>query len=171
MNPDDYLLQLKSTVSSILDQMAPIRQGHRPGGKKGARWLSVDAISAKRNRRQLERLWKKSGSEIDRVKYRTACQQANLLINKSRNQHHCDRITSTGKNIRQVWTAVKDLLHVDRGRYPVRLPIGETTHLFHQNWLFTTLTKSTIFVQTLRSSWLVKILIHCRLIKGTKDHV
>ena len=60
-------------------------------------------------------------SEIDRVNYRTACRKTNSLINASRNQHHCERIISAGKNLRQVWTAVKDLLHVDRGSQPVRL--------------------------------------------------
>ena len=107
--PDEYVAQLKSTVTAILDQVAPTRRGQRPGGRQGARWLSADAVAAKRNRRRLERRWKKSGCERDRVDYRTACRQTNLLINASRNQHHCDRIAAAGTNARRVWTCALSL--------------------------------------------------------------
>ena len=125
--PDEYVAQLKSTVTAILDQVAPTRRGQRPGGRQGARWLSADAVAAKRNRRRLERRWKKSGSERDRVDYRTACRQTNLLINASRNQHHCDRIAAAGTNARRVWTAVKELLHVERDGQRVRSAADDAT--------------------------------------------
>ena len=125
--PDEYVAQLKSTVTAILDQVAPTRRGQRPGGRQGARWLSADAVAAKRNRRRLERRWKKSGSERDHVDYRTACRQTNLLINASRNQHHCDRIAAAGTNARRVWTAVKELLHVERDGQRVRSAADDAT--------------------------------------------
>ena len=64
------------------------------------------------------------------------------------------RITSAGKNIRQVWTAVKDLLHVDHGSYPVRLPLFTNkldNSSFSSKLVVYFVNKSTIFVQTLRS--------------------
>jgi len=78
--------------------VAPIRHGTRPGGRLAAKWLEPEAVSAKQHRRQLERRWKKSGSDQDRVAYRASCRRAHLLINLSRNK-------------RRVWGAVKDLLH------------------------------------------------------------
>jgi Reverse transcriptase (RNA-dependent DNA polymerase)/Endonuclease-reverse transcriptase len=118
--PDEYVAQVKSTVTDILDQVAPMRSGHRPGGRNGARWLSADAVAAKRMRRRLERRWKRSGYDHDRIEYRAACRRANSLINASRNQHRYERVIAAGRDPRRVWTAVKNLLHVNRGTQCVR---------------------------------------------------
>ena len=56
--PDGYLGQLESTVTVILDELAPMRHGTRPGGRKGAKWLEPEAVAAKQLRRRLERRWK-----------------------------------------------------------------------------------------------------------------
>jgi len=48
--------------------------------KKIRRWLSDEAVTARRLRRRLERQWRSTGSDTDRVKYRQACRQANRLI-------------------------------------------------------------------------------------------
>ena len=111
--PDEYLNQLESTVTAILDEVAPIRHGTRPGGRMAAKWLEPEAVSAKQHRRQLERRWKKSGCEQDRVAYRASCRRANLLINSSRNKRRYQRITDAGRDSRRVWGAVKDLLYTD----------------------------------------------------------
>ena len=75
--PDEYLSQFESTITSILDVVAPVRRGTRPGGRKAAKWLEPEAVSAKQNRRRLERRWKRSGCEQDRVAYRVSCRRAN----------------------------------------------------------------------------------------------
>jgi len=108
--PDDYLNQLESTVTGILDEMAPIRRGSRAGGRMAARWLDPEAVAAKKLRRRLERRWKKFGSEPDRIAYRAACHRANTLINSSRNRYRCQRVVEAGKDTRRVWSAVKNLL-------------------------------------------------------------
>ena len=82
---DELVDQLQVTVTSILDEVAPMRRGKRAHGRKSARWLSPEAIAAKQLRRRLERRWKKTKAEADRAVYRTACRKANQLINASRN--------------------------------------------------------------------------------------
>jgi hypothetical protein len=67
--PDAYLDQLDSTVTSVLDVIAPIRRGDRASGKKAARWLEPEAVAIKQQRRILERRWKKDGKESDRLAY------------------------------------------------------------------------------------------------------
>jgi hypothetical protein len=114
---DEMVRQLEEAVTGILNELAPVRVGHRPNSRKGARWLSAEAISAKRLQRKLERLWKETGSETVRVEYRHACRKANVAINASRNRHQCNRIMEAAGNPRQVWAAVKDLLHCG-GRQP-----------------------------------------------------
>jgi len=74
---DEYLNQLVSTVTAILDEVATIRHGTRPGGRMAAKWLELEAMSAKQHRRQFERRWKKSGQ--DRVACRASCQRAELI--------------------------------------------------------------------------------------------
>ena len=37
--PDEYLGQFESTITTILDEVAPIRHGTRPGGRKAGKWL------------------------------------------------------------------------------------------------------------------------------------
>jgi len=90
-----------------------MRRGNRAHGRKSARWLSPEAIAAKQLRRRLERRWKKTKAEADRVLYHTACRKANQLINASRNQHRCHQISEG--NHRRDWSAVKNLLHGDCG--------------------------------------------------------
>jgi len=112
--PDGYLGQLESTVTMILDELAPMRHGTRPCGRKGAKWLEPEAVAAKQLRRRLERRWKKSGHESDRAAYRATCQRANTLINSSRNRHRYQRVVEAGNNSRRVWSAVKDLLYINQ---------------------------------------------------------
>ena len=103
-SPYSYLAQFETAVTTVLNQVAPLKVGHRPGpgGRRGARWLDPEAITAKQHRRRLERRWKKTGSEPDRVAYRDACRHTNKLINASRNRHRCQRIIDAEKNARQV---------------------------------------------------------------------
>ena len=77
---DDYAEQLVRVVSQQLDVMAPLRHGLRRPAKPITKWLSPDAVAAKRVRRRLERKWHSTGSEQDWRAYRHACQMANELI-------------------------------------------------------------------------------------------
>jgi hypothetical protein len=109
--PDEYVDRLESTVVDILDELAPLKHGHGSQAKNSARWISNEAIAAKRLRRKLERRWKSTGAETDRVKYRMACRNANALINASRNQHRYQHIVELKGDARRTWSAVKMLLH------------------------------------------------------------
>ena len=59
--PDEFVAEMNSCITHILDEIAPLRRGTRPNGRKAARWLSPEAVAAKRRRRRLERRWKKTG--------------------------------------------------------------------------------------------------------------
>ena len=73
--------------------------------------MSDEAIAAKRLRRRLERRWKSTRAEIDRVAYREACRKANSLINATRNQHRYQHIMELNGDSRRTWSAIKVLLH------------------------------------------------------------
>jgi len=91
-DPDIFVDQLERTVIKILDELAPLRIGKRPNSRKSARWLSPEAVNAKKHRRRLERRWKSTGAECDRIDYRKACRHANKLINESRNTQRYHRL-------------------------------------------------------------------------------
>jgi len=57
-DPDKFVCQLEQELTNILNELAPLRYGSRPRGRKNARWLSEDAIQVKQLRRRLERCWK-----------------------------------------------------------------------------------------------------------------
>ena len=55
--------------------------------------------------------WKYSKLETDRLSYRQACRNANILINASRNKDHFRKIEDCTLDTKMKWRAIKDLLH------------------------------------------------------------
>ena len=64
---DGYANQMKTEITSLLDTAALLKTGHRSGPRKAKNWLSPDAIEAKKQGRRLERRWKGSNAESDRL--------------------------------------------------------------------------------------------------------
>ena len=105
--------QLTRVVTSQLDTIAPIRHSSRRPPKPISKWLSTEAVAAKRERRRLERRWLSTRDERDRLKYRRACRSANKLINMSRRDYFkkkrlldCDTQSHSKR-----WRIVNELLH------------------------------------------------------------
>ena len=82
----------------------------RRATKSYAKWLSAEAVAAKRRRRRLER--KRNRSENERVAYCTACRHVNVLINKSRKDNMRSELEACTDS-RPRWTVAKRLLHTD----------------------------------------------------------
>jgi len=112
---DAYADQIQSVVTAILDEVAPLRHIRRRLAKSTTHWLSDDAVKAKRHRRRLEKQWKKSGLESDRVAYRKACRHANKLINSSRSDHIRQQL-SAASDCKTRWKIAKELLHSNSTR-------------------------------------------------------
>jgi len=89
----------------------PARTRRRRPQKPITKWLSVHAVEAKRTRRRLERRWRATGDEADRLAYRRVCRQVNQLINDSRTNHYRQRIQESGSDYKQRWRIVNELLH------------------------------------------------------------
>jgi len=108
---DSYVDQLDGVLTALLDQVAPARLRRRRQPKAVSKWLSNEAIEAKRTRRRLERRWRASRLESDRAAYRRACRSANQLINTSRTEYYRSRLQAAGTDYRQRWRTVNELLH------------------------------------------------------------
>ena len=101
-------------ITSQLDKVAPIRHTSRRPSKSISRWLSKEAIAAKRERRRLERRWQSTRDEQDRINYRRACRAANKLINASRREYFRKRLLECDTQPHDKrWRVVNELLHSD----------------------------------------------------------
>ena len=89
---DGFVNQMESKITSILDELAPLKTGHRSGPWHSINWFSPTAIEAKKRRRRLERCWKSSNEETDCLAYRASCRSANALITESRIAANLERI-------------------------------------------------------------------------------
>ena len=109
---DGFTEQLEQTVGDILERHCPLRKRTKfASARRDGHWLSDDAISAKRERRKLERKWKKSGDEQDRIKYRKHCRVTNRKILGARQKFYQDRIEEAGRDPRRRWSVINDVLH------------------------------------------------------------
>lgn len=109
---DSFAEQIDTVTSSILDKYCPLRTRTKlASSHPDNRWLTPEALTAKRRRRQLERKWKKYQLEADRLEYRKACRAANKAILESRSKYYSGRILEANIDVRRRWTAIKDVLH------------------------------------------------------------
>ena len=72
----------------------------------------IDSIKgAKKRRRRLERRWKASNAEPDRLAYRAACSTTNKLITHSRAASNLKCINDASSHPKRLWGTIKSLLH------------------------------------------------------------
>lgn len=116
VDTDAFADELDASVTRVLNVLAPIRSRSVRIGKRSAKWLSLRAVDAKRRRRRLERRWRRTHAEADRVAYRVCCREANLEINRSREAFFHERLTTAGTDQKARWRVVRELLHTDDRR-------------------------------------------------------
>lgn len=143
-------------MTDILDQLAPISVGNRPHGWKGARWLSTEAVAAKRLRRRLERRGKAMQSEAVRTEYRQVCKTANRGVNASRSRHRLQRVLNASGDSRRVWSVVKELNGAGTGS--ANMPEDEEN--FCQTLASFFLDKVNKIKSSIQSSFRILLLIH-----------
>ena len=107
--------QYDSTLSSLLDKHAPLRvaKTSRPVEK----WLSSNFFDAKRLKRRLERVWRRSKSPIDRSKFRRQVNKCNSIINNSKTKFYSDLVQNNLHNSKKLWHNLRSVLH--RGKKSV----------------------------------------------------
>ena len=108
---DGFTEQLQRVVITVLDALAPVRCRLRRPPNPTSKWLSTEAVAAKRERRRLVRRWLSSRNESDRQRYRRACRSANKVINDSRKNHFRRKLQDCRDDPRRRWNVVKELLH------------------------------------------------------------
>ena len=108
---NEYAVQLRDDVTAVLDELAPLKHVTKRRSQHTNSWLSKIAIAARRNRRQLERRYRRTKSDQDRIKYRSACHTTNRLITRSRREYINKKLTESGGDARKRWRIAQKLLH------------------------------------------------------------
>ena len=111
---NDFAAQIRDDVVGILDIMAPLKRTTRRSGKRTNGWLNHDAILARRSRRRLERRYRRTRSDADRVAYRAACRSTNKIINNARRDFVGSKLAEAGTDCRARWRITNELLHRSR---------------------------------------------------------
>ena len=75
--------------------------------------MSNDIIVAKRRRRYLERIWRRTRSPIDRSRYTKQLHNiiCNHMMSKAKSDYYTHFITTNSENPRQMWKSVNTILH------------------------------------------------------------
>jgi hypothetical protein len=112
-NVDDFADQLDTVITEIMDRHCPLQERRKfASTRRDNRWLSTDAVNAKRKRRKLERRWRTTRDVNDYVAYRKSCRVANRTIVASRGNFYNDRIQSAAADPRRRWAEIRNILHL-----------------------------------------------------------
>ena len=114
MQPKSTLCELVNqyheTLSKLLDKHAP-KQTKRVQVRPPSPWMSNDIIVAKRRRRYLERIWRRTRSPIDRSRYTKQLHISNHMMSKAKSDFHINFISTNSENPRQMWKSTNTILH------------------------------------------------------------
>jgi hypothetical protein len=106
---DSLTTLYNSTLSSLLDKHAPMRTvtcSHRSPNP----WFTSSLLTEKRRKRQLERLWRKTGNPSDRLAFRKQCHLFNRLLLKSQSDYY-KALISNSANPKSLWNSINKILH------------------------------------------------------------
>lgn len=124
-NTNDFANQLIDDLVKVLDELVPMKKSTRRWGKQ-TRWLSAEAIVSRRARRRLERHYRRTKSEADRVAYtdQHVVWQTNSLSTRERTTYETD------------WLMQREI-HVSAGRLQTNCYTATTSlHSLHQTQIW-----------------------------------
>ena len=81
-SPDEFTNLMFKVSTDEFDKVASLKRCARRPSKPFTKWLSDEAIAAKRECCRFERKWNSTRGESDRYYYRHTCRSANRLINE-----------------------------------------------------------------------------------------
>ena len=119
MHPKTSLLELTAqfseTLSHLLDKHAP-RQTKMIQPRPPSPWLSLEIILAKRRRRYLERVWRRTRSPLDRSRYTKQLHLCNRMMSKSKSDYYASLRSNNSANPRHMWNSVNKILHREKSK-------------------------------------------------------
>ena len=105
----DLVSSYKSTLSRLIDKHAPLRKKTitmRPC----VPWFNDERKAAKQLRRKYERIWRRTGLESDRLRFKNARNHANHAMELARREYYTNFINDNSSDQRKLFKAVSTLL-------------------------------------------------------------
>ena len=106
----EKLLEIyNSLLSDLLNKHAPMKTKlvtQRPNTP----WYNDTIHNTKKEKRRLERRWKKSQSHLDFKKYREHCRKMNILIQQTKHEHYSKKILDHAGDTKALFKVTKTLL-------------------------------------------------------------
>ena len=96
-------------VTQVLDKHAPIIS--RMIKRQSDEWLSDSYRTAHSLRRQIERMWRKHKTQLNRSRLRKQIAWWNRLANKDKGSYYTNLITANSDDPKQLWQSLRKVLH------------------------------------------------------------
>jgi len=110
-DPDVCMDVFERDVTAALDNVAPLKNYTRRCSHVANKWLTNEAVTAKRASRRLERSFLRDRTVASYAAYQAARSKANELVTSSRTQYIAGEVASSSDNPRLLWRTVNRLLH------------------------------------------------------------
>ena len=109
MHPKTSLLELTAqfseTLSHLLDKHPP-KQTKVTQPRPTSPLVSLEIILAKRRRRYLERVWRRTRSPLDRSRYTKQLELCNRMMSKSKSDYYTSLLSKNSANPRHMWNSI-----------------------------------------------------------------
>lgn len=106
------------TLSGLPDKHAPLKE-NTIAVRPRVPWFNVMVKEAKRICRKHERIWRKTGSELDRERFAKSRNRANHVMEQARRDYYLKFIEENSADQRRFFKATSALLGKSSGeRYP-----------------------------------------------------
>ena len=128
---DDAVTLYNTVLQDLLDKHAPI-SSRSIAACEPQPWISEDILSAKRDRRSTEKMWRKSNLTVHKLIYKEKCEIVKELIQKSKSEYFLSKITQCDGDQKKLFGIVDSLL--GRGKpkqLPTKLGPLELAHAFN----------------------------------------
>ena len=89
-------------------------------------WMSLEIILAKRRRRYMERVWRRTRSTLDRSRYTKQLHLCNRMMSKSKSDYYTSLLSNNSANPRHMWNSVNKILHREKSK-----PLPDYTFWIH----------------------------------------
>lgn len=112
---DDLVSNYNTIISDLIDKHAPMKSANVPV-RQAAEWYSDELRSAKQERRQCERRWRKSGLTVHKEAFISKRNEVNKMINEARSRYYRNLIQEHQDNPKRLFNVMFTLLGRKKSR-------------------------------------------------------
>ena len=94
----------------LVDRHAPLKTRSCPSRPRDP-WITEGILEAKREKRRLERAWRRSGLVIDRKLYSKSVHRFNQMLSLSKNDWYTKIVDQNKDNPKKLWNSINHILH------------------------------------------------------------